>query len=98
MAELSIANFVTTNIRGPWANDGKGVNDRYLGLRFVINSEIHYGWARFNVRIWNAIFATLTGYAYETIPNKSIIAGRTKGPDVITLQPGSLGHLARGAR
>jgi hypothetical protein len=27
--------------------------------------------------------ATLTGYAYETIPGKSIIAGKTKGPDEI---------------
>jgi uncharacterized repeat protein (TIGR03803 family) len=39
----------------------------------------------------------LTGYAYETIANKSIIAGKTKGPDVVTVQPASLGHLARGA-
>ena len=39
----------------------------------------------------------LTGYAYETIPNKLIITGKTKGPDVITAQPGSLGHLAQGA-
>src|SRR5580693_5813065 len=27
------------------------------------------------------ITATLTGYAYETIPGKAIIAGATKGPD-----------------
>jgi len=44
-----------------------------------------------------SITATLTGYAYETIPNKPIIAGKTHGPDVITLQDASLGHLARGA-
>jgi len=25
--------------------------------------------------------ATLTGYAYETIPNKPTIAGKTHGPD-----------------
>jgi hypothetical protein len=43
------------------------------------------------------IEATLTGYAYETIPNKPIIAGKTKGPDVITLEPATLGHLAQGA-
>jgi hypothetical protein len=41
--------------------------------------------------------ATLTGYAYETVPNKPIIAGKTKGPDVITLEPGSLGRLAQGS-
>jgi len=39
----------------------------------------------------------LTGYAYETIANKAIIAGRTKGPDVTAAQPTSLGHLAAGA-
>jgi hypothetical protein len=43
------------------------------------------------------IAATLTGYAYETIPNKPIITGETKGPDVITLDPATLGHLAVGA-
>jgi hypothetical protein len=48
------------------------------------------------------ITATLTGYAYETVPNKPIIAGKTKGPDVITVQPdtapGSLGRLALGRK
>jgi hypothetical protein len=29
----------------------------------------------------HAITAVLTGYAYETIPNKPIITGKTKGPD-----------------
>jgi hypothetical protein len=43
------------------------------------------------------IQATLTGYAYETIPNKPIITGKIKGPDVITLEPATLGRLAQGA-
>jgi uncharacterized repeat protein (TIGR03803 family) len=43
------------------------------------------------------ILAILTGYAYETEPNKPIITGKTKGPDVITLDPAMLGHLAVGA-
>jgi len=90
-----------SSIQGPWANGGKGVKDRYLGLKFAINGKTHYGWARLNVKIgYNIgvyIKATLTGYAYETIPNKAIITGKTKGPDVITVQPGTLGHLARGA-
>jgi hypothetical protein len=88
--------------QGPWANNGKGVKDRYLGLKFAISGKIHYGWARLNVKVGKIgnivnITALLTGYAYETIPNKAIIAGKTKGPDAITIQPGSLGHLARGA-
>jgi len=78
---------------GYWGN----VTNRYLGLEFQINGETHYGWARFNVKR-NGTVAVLTGYAYETIPNKGIIAGKTKGPDVITVPPGSLGQLALGRK
>ena len=73
---------------------------RYLGLKFMVNGQTHYGWARVSVirpKNRKGIQATLTGYAYETIPNKPIITGKTKGPDVITLEPPSLGHLAQGA-
>jgi hypothetical protein len=55
-----------------------GVTNRYLGLQFIIHGRIHYGWARLSVERAN-LTATLTGYAYETIPNKPIIAGKTKG-------------------
>ena len=87
---------------GPWADAGKPVKSRYLGLKFIIKGKTHYGWARFNVRIYrnpeSTVSAVLTGYAYETIPNKPIIAGKTHGNDVITPQPGaSLGTLAVGA-
>jgi hypothetical protein len=76
---------------------------RYLGLEFMISGRVHYGWARVAVTRTgkgfgkNSIQATLTGYAYETIPDKPIITGKTKGPDVITLELASLGHLAQGA-
>jgi len=64
----------------------------------MIKGKTHYGWARMSVRVKGTnLAATLTGYAYETIPNKQIIAGKTKGPDVITAQPATLGHLAAGA-
>jgi len=98
VGDMAYATFLTQgtlNSGGPWA----GVTDRYLGLRIVVNHARHYGWARLNVRINSKtakITAVLTGYAYETIPNKPIIAGKTKGPDVITVEPGSLGALAAG--
>jgi len=96
----------------PWANGGKGVNHRYLGIKFVIEGRVHYGWMRFNVFFASSgyVVARLTGYAYETIPNKPITTGQTKGPDdrsidepiaspgVPTPQPVSLGMLALGAR
>jgi hypothetical protein len=64
---------------GPWANGGKGVKNRYLGLKFKIKGKIHFGWARLTVdTTGNRITTTLTGYAYETISKKPIIAGKTK--------------------
>jgi hypothetical protein len=54
--------------------------------------------SRLNVTLKRGqIAATLTGYAYKTIANKPIITGKIKGPDVITLDPATLGHLAVGA-
>jgi hypothetical protein len=97
---------------GQWVN----VANRYLGLKFLINRKTHYGWARLSVqvRLHNPITATLTGYAYETIPGKSIKAGQIKEANVPTNdfgpaasltspipdapQPASLGMLALGAQ
>lgn len=89
---------------GPWQN----VKHRYLGLQFWVNRHLHYGWARLDVSDSACkITVTLTGYAYETIPNKSIITGKTKGPDELegwdvsltapTPQSATLGMLALGA-
>ena len=81
---------------GYWNN----VKNRYLGLKFVVKGKTHFGWARMSAScdsVDNKIKTTLTGYAYETVANKAIIAGKTKGPDVITVPAASLGQLARGA-
>jgi hypothetical protein len=89
----------STEWYGPWFNGGKGVRNRYLGVKFNIKGRFHFGWARLTVSTTTLgnYTAVLTGYAYETIPGKGIIAGKTKGPDVITVDPTSLGHLAAGA-
>jgi hypothetical protein len=87
---------------GPFAN----VTNRYLGFKFLIDGQVHYGWARLTVTSYYGV--TLTGYAYETIPNKTILEGHTSGPEVAgaftpaNLQapgtlPATLGMLARGA-
>ena len=82
---------------GQWMNGGKGLKNGYLGIRFNIKGKLHYGWARITVTPGKYFVGTLTGYAYETIANKRIIAGKTRGPDVMTPQPASLGRLAAGA-
>ena len=88
---------------GPWVRKSKGVRNRYLGLKFVVGGEVHYGWARISVTLGHQrqlddVVGTLTGYAYETVPDKPIIAGRITGPDVITVQSGTLGGLALGRK
>lgn len=95
MAAVSSTTVGREHSRGNWID----VTNRYLGLRFSISGKVHFGWARLTVRASNDpahLAATLTGYAYETIPNKPIIAGQTKGPDVV-VEPATLGHLAAGA-
>jgi hypothetical protein len=77
---------------GKWCN----VTHRYLRLKFARKGKTHFGWARLNVKFGpNGVGGILTGYAYETIPNKPIIAGRTKGPDAV-IEPATLGKLALG--
>jgi len=94
---------ILSAVGGTFATRGQWVYaaHRYLGLKFSIQGKTHYGWARltvFAVAEPPYVRSRITGYAYETIPNKAIIAGKTHGKDVVTLtEPASLGHLARGA-
>ncbi len=82
------------NAEGPWRN----ATNLYLGLKFAISGQTHYGWARLTSNCANfQCQALLTGYAYETVANKAIITGKTKGPDVVAIEPATIGHLARGA-
>jgi hypothetical protein len=65
---------------GPWMD----VVQRYLGLRFQVNGQTHYGWASLSVELHQgrgggSFVVTLTGYAYETIAGNSILAGQTSG-------------------
>ena len=67
--------------KGPWLD----VVNHYLGVNFQVNGQTHYGWARLSVLLHCGrgggctFVVTLTGYAYETIPGKSINAGQTSG-------------------
>lgn len=88
---------LSTTFQGKWANGGKGITNHYLGLKFVIDGEVHYGWARITI----SKTSLMTGYAYESVANKPIIAGATNA-DVSGAQskldaPASLGYLAVGA-
>ena len=66
--------------RGYWKGN---LENRYLGVRFQLNGQTHYGWVRLtvtsNVKLNKpTLEATITAYAYETVPNKPILAGTAK--------------------
>jgi hypothetical protein len=101
MVNLWVTNH-STGERGRWVN----VTRRYLGLKFKVDGKTHYGWARLNVQEGGGnlkITATLTGYAYETVPDKEILAGQTASQAEDSSAgaksaPTSLGTLALGAQ
>jgi len=70
---------------GSWTN----ARNRYLGLKFVIAGRIHFGWARLSAtcKLGSKVSGILTGYAYETIPDKPIRAGQTSDVEDPVLGP-----------
>lgn len=80
---------------GAW-RDATGL---YLGVKFTIDGAVHYGWVRLTVGVTEKLGAIITGYAYETIPNRPILAGQISGnaDESENLGPSSLGALALGA-
>jgi hypothetical protein len=73
----------------------------YLGVRFLISGENHYGWVRLSTQCYayGFVSATITGYAYNTVANQPIRAGET-GETAAKRQgaiPASLGMLGLGA-
>jgi hypothetical protein len=91
------------NSGGGTNSDGNFLNvtNRYLGVKFMINGELHYGWIGF--RSVDGFTAKLAGWAYETEPNQPILAGgmgeQGSESDSVTLrsvEPTSLELLAAG--
>lgn len=104
-------NTYLLSYHGSWAFSSSVQGGRhYLGIKFQINGETHYGWARLHVFFkghGKGIIAQLTGYAYEARPNWPIRAGdEGQGgadsgeifPQSDTQKPATLGALALGAR
>ena len=86
---------------GPWRQGG-GLHQGFVGLKFMINGEVHFGWARVKtLAVGTLVRAILTGYAYETTPNTPILTGQTSGQSAQDISPAatrlSLGVLAQGA-
>jgi hypothetical protein len=101
----SISTYSQYSLIGQWGNKGP----RYLGVKFLIKGQTHYGWIRMSVTRRNhhaqSLNGTITEFAYETTANKAITAGATKDDSASAKKPdtgprnpnGSLGILALGA-
>src|SRR5208282_14594 len=78
-AEFAKVKKIESSIRsfGLWRNE----TNRYLAVKFDIDGQAHYGWARFSVEAsyGAGVTATLTGYAYETVEGQSIKTGQIAG-------------------
>jgi len=74
---------------GPWDKNTPG---GFIGLKFSLYGELHYGWARLKVVVKgpDEFRFFLTGYAYETIPNKPIVIGERNGSDDAGVKPPDL--------
>lgn len=72
--------YAGSTFRGTQGYWGGNPKDHYVGVRFRISGQFHYGWIRLTVTTSTdphgpAMTAKITGYAYETDPNKLILAG-----------------------
>jgi hypothetical protein len=89
--------YYTKQLGGSWGNNAKNA---YVGVRFLIGGKTHYGWIRMTVttsQSHGAMSVVITGYAYETVPNKAVTAGETSTTSAQQTSAGpSLGMLARG--
>lgn len=55
-----------------------GQNDKYMGVRFSIGANTHYGWVRLSVST-GADTITIKDYAYQTLPGVGLTAGQLVG-------------------
>jgi hypothetical protein len=93
------------SVYGKWTSDPQ---NSYLGVKFVIDGETHYGWVRLKTGYYGSE-VQIESYAYETEPNTAICAREVQpcpAPPDDDAAPGetgqnvggpSLGMLALGA-
>jgi hypothetical protein len=102
--DLVLAQGTSNRARTEHCKWGVEHHGAFLGLKFTISGQTHYGWAHVTVSSTGAV---LNGYAYETVANQPILAGKASGPveqAAVSLpeasrapQPATLGMLARGS-
>jgi hypothetical protein len=74
---FDVSSRSSRHVYGKWDSNSP---NRYLGVKFLIDGKTHYGWVRLTVNTTGKITGTITAYAYETVPNKKILAGISENP------------------
>jgi hypothetical protein len=59
----------------------QNLGDRYIGCKFKLGLNTHYGWVRVN---FSSLTLVIKDYAYESTPNQPINAGQTTSTIVVT--------------
>lgn len=78
--------FDKSNAAGfPWNTELDGTTG-YVGLKFEMGANTHYGWARFTYDDLTTGNITLHDFAYENVAGQSILAGDT-GPAAHVPEP-----------
>jgi|SRR5580704_3004841 hypothetical protein len=98
VASCSIRNSISGShhhkVKGLWRSAGS----RYMGVKFSIGGETHYGWIRLKGFSCSGETPFLTGYAYESEANKPIDSGAGDRALPPQADPATLGALAGGAK
>lgn len=93
---IATTNTMAYNVASanPYNENWNGVTDKYLGLKFIVGANTHYGWARLDVQAIGDVW-TLKDYAFNATPNGGIMAGQVAG--VNTMEMESLLHFVNQA-
>ncbi|MFN0276518.1 MAG: T9SS type A sorting domain-containing protein [Chitinophagales bacterium] len=59
---------------GPWADQ----TDKYLGVKFIVGGNTHYGWVRMDATV-GPVSLTIKDYAFDATPDMAIAAGDVGG-------------------
>ena len=84
------------------SHSARALGSGYLGLRFLVDGQPHYGWARINAHAsagsdFDAVWGTLGPIAYDTVVAQPILTGQTMPtPEPATLSLLALGVAASG--
>jgi methionine-rich copper-binding protein CopC len=74
---------ITYSSTGTWGKWGGANTDKYIGVKFDISGNTHYGWIRvdtdFSTTNPSAWSMTIKDFAYQSIPDSSILAGDMGG-------------------